>query len=69
MNNTIEKVQQLQNEWKTNPRWAGVKRTYTAEEVIKLRGSYTIEYSIARRGAEILWHKLNTQKLVSSCRC
>ena len=66
MNNTNEKVQQLQNEWKTNPRWAGVKRTYTAEEVIKLRGSYTIEYSIARRGAEILWHKLNTQKLVSS---
>ena len=37
MNNTNEKVQQLQNEWKTNPRWAGVKRTYTAEEVIKLK--------------------------------
>lgn len=59
-------AEQLTNNWKTNPRWAGVKRTYTAEEVLQLRGSYEIEYSIAQRGAEILWHKLHNQKVVYS---
>lgn len=66
MNTINEKAQKLAAEWKTNPRWAGVKRTYSAEEVIQLKGSYEIEYSLARRGAEILWHKLHTQKVVSS---
>ncbi len=60
-----QKISQLINDWNTNPRWKGIERPYTAEEVLKLRGSYDIEYSIARMGAERLWHKLNSQDWVA----
>ncbi|MCH9665656.1 MAG: isocitrate lyase, partial [Gammaproteobacteria bacterium] len=46
-------------------RWKGVKRPYSVEEVISLQGSYPIEYSIAKIGAEKLWDKLHNQKFVS----
>lgn len=62
---TEEKIQQLKRDWATNPRWEGIKRPYTAEEVVKLRGSYHIEHSLARMGAEKLWRKLNTQDFVA----
>jgi len=62
---TEERIQQLVTDWTTNPRWKGIERPYTAEKVIELQGSYQIEYSIARRGAEILWNKLNTQDWVA----
>jgi len=55
----------LLNDWATNPRWKGIERPYSAEEVIKLRGSYDIEYTIARQGAERLWTKLNNQSFVA----
>ncbi len=58
---TEERIQQLVTDWTTNPRWKGIERPYTAEKVVELQGSYQIEYSIARRGAEILWKKLNSQ--------
>ncbi len=60
-----EKIQALVTDWTVNPRWKGVERPYTAEEVINLRGSYDIEYSIARMGAEKLWEKLTTQDFVA----
>jgi len=60
-----ERIQQLVTDWTTNPRWKGIERPYTAEKVIELQGSYQIEYSIARRGAEILWNKLNNQDWVA----
>ena len=60
-----ERIQQLITDWTTNPRWKGIERPYTAEKVIELQGSYQIEYSIARRGAEILWNKLNNQDWVA----
>lgn len=60
-----EKIQALVTDWTINPRWKGVERPYTAEEVIKLRGSYEIDYSIARMGAEKLWEKLNSQDFVA----
>ncbi len=60
-----EKVQELITDWTVNPRWKGIERPYTAEEVIKLRGSYEIDYSIARMGAEKLWDKLNSQDFVA----
>ncbi|OQD42162.1 isocitrate lyase [Croceivirga radicis] len=60
-----ERIQQLVTEWTVNPRWKGVERPYTAEEVINLRGSYTIDYSVARLGAEKLWTKLNNQDWVA----
>ncbi len=58
-------IQQLENEWKNNPRWKGVERPYTAEDVMKLRGSVKIEYTLAQLGAKKLWHKLNTQDWVA----
>ncbi len=60
-----EKIQALITDWTINPRWKGIERPYTAEEVIKLRGSYEIDYSIARMGAEKLWKKLNSQDFVA----
>lgn len=60
-----EKIQQLVADWTVNPRWKGVERPYTADEVIKLRGSYDIDYSVARMGAEKLWSKLNSQDFVA----
>lgn len=60
-----ERIQQLVTEWNTNPRWEGIERPYTAEEVVKLQGNFPIEYSIAKMGAERLWNKLNKQDWVA----
>ena len=56
MNNQIK---QLQNDWDTNPRWKGIERGYTAEDVIRLRGSVQIEHTLAKRGAERLFDLIN----------
>jgi isocitrate lyase len=53
-------------EWATSPRWQGVARTYTAEDVVRLRGSVQEEQTLARRGAERLWHLLNTEDYVAA---
>ncbi len=60
-----ERALALQKEWETNPRWKGVKRPYTAEEVINISGSVQIEYSLARNGAEKLWNRLQTDAWVA----
>jgi isocitrate lyase len=57
-------AQQLQKEWKTDPRWNGIVRPYSAEDVLRLRGSIQIEYTLARLGAERLWNLLHTEDLV-----
>ena len=54
-----EQVQQLEKDWAENPRWSGVKRGYSAEDVVRLRGSIQPEYTYARRGAEQLWNLVN----------
>ena len=54
-----EQIKQLENEWKTNPRWANVKRGYTAEDVVRLRGSFVPECSLAKKGADKLWSLVN----------
>ncbi|MEJ2328654.1 MAG: isocitrate lyase [Gammaproteobacteria bacterium] len=51
-----EQVAALEKEWADNPRWANIKRGYTAEDVVRLRGSVQPEYTIAKRGAEKLWN-------------
>lgn len=66
MQNVKELAQELKKQWETNPRWKGVKRDYSAEEVIKLRGSVNVEYSLARQGAERLWNLINTKDYVNS---
>jgi isocitrate lyase len=53
-------------DWQNNARWRGVRRDYTAADVVKLQGSNPVEYSLARRGAERLWHLLNTEPYVNS---
>ncbi len=58
-------IKNLENQWENNPRWEGVERPYSAEEVIKLRGKVQIEYTLARMGANKLWHKLKTQNYVA----
>lgn len=54
-----EQANQLDKDWTNNPRWADVKRDYTAEDVVRLRGSIQEEYTIARLGAEKLWDLVN----------
>ncbi|HYN73081.1 MAG TPA: isocitrate lyase [Nakamurella sp.] len=56
----------LAAEWADDPRWDGIKRTYTAEDVVKLRGTVVEEQTLARRGAERLWKALQTKKFVRS---
>ena len=58
-------VEQLKKDWAENPRWKGIKRGYTAEEVVRLRGSVPIEYSLAQRGAENLWKLITTTPYVN----
>ncbi|HEV7979679.1 isocitrate lyase [Amycolatopsis sp.] len=55
---------ELTEQWATDPRWAGVKRSYTAEDVVKLRGSVVEENTLARRGAEKLWNLVNTEDYI-----
>jgi isocitrate lyase len=54
----------LEQPWNTDPRWNGVTRPYTAEDVHRLRGSIQIEYTLARLGAERLWSLLNNESYV-----
>ncbi|KAF2075808.1 hypothetical protein CYY_002891 [Polysphondylium violaceum] len=54
-----EEAKVLQKDWDTNPRWAGIKRDYTAEDVIRLRGSFKEEHTLAKKGAERLWELVN----------
>jgi isocitrate lyase len=56
----------LEKEWETNPRWNGVTRDYTAEDVLRLRGSIDIRHTLAEMGAERLWDLLNTEPFVNS---
>ncbi len=59
-----DQVEQLKKDWATNPRWHGIKREYSAEDVVRLRGSVMIEHTLARRGAEKLWKLVNEEAFV-----
>ncbi len=56
----------LRQDWASNPRWHGLRRTYGAEDVVRLRGSVAVEHTIARRGAEKLWQLVNSEGFVSA---
>ena len=60
-----EQIQQLEKEWLESERWNGIKRPYSAEKVLKLRGSYKLDYTIAKLMSEKLWEKLNNQDFVA----
>ena len=63
---TESTAQTLQKEWAESPRWKGVERAYTAEDVVRLRGSVHIEYSLARLGAEKLWSYIHEKPFVNA---
>jgi isocitrate lyase len=57
---------ELRKDWQTNPRWKGVDRPYSAEDVVRLRGSVHVEHSLARLGAEKLWKYVNEKPFVNA---
>lgn len=59
-------TQRLASEWKTSPRWQGIERPYSPEDVWRLKGSYHIEHSLAKLGAERLWSLLHSEPYVHS---
>jgi isocitrate lyase len=59
-------AERIQNQWDNDPRWKGVERPYTPEEVLKLRGTLKVEYSFAEAGAKRLWHLLQTEDYIAA---
>jgi isocitrate lyase len=66
MHGRQEQIAALKSDWKRNPRWKGLKRGYSAEDVVRLRGSVRIEHTLARRGAEKLWRMVSERPFVNS---
>ena len=58
-NNFKQAVRELEYEWATDPRWQNITREYSAEDVIRLRGSLKVEHTLANRGAQKLWRLVN----------
>jgi isocitrate lyase len=56
----------IRRDWTDNPRWRGVARSYTPEDVVRLQGSLPVAHSIAARGAERLWHLLATKDYINA---
>jgi isocitrate lyase len=56
----------LAREWATDPRWRGIERTYSAEDVVRLRGTVVEEHTLARRGAQRLWDLLHGERHVAA---
>ncbi|ADY20504.1 isocitrate lyase [Bacillus paranthracis] len=61
-----ERIEKLQESWELDTRWKGITRPYSAEDVIRLRGSIDIEHTLARRGAEKLWASLHTEDYINA---
>jgi isocitrate lyase len=59
-----DETAELKQQWDCDPRWQGVERPYSAEEVLKLRGTLKVEYSFADAGAKRLWHLLKTEDYI-----
>jgi isocitrate lyase len=64
--NREQQIAAIQKDWDTNPRWKGIKRGYTAADVYRLRGTVQIEHTLARRGAEKLWHLITTEPYINA---
>jgi isocitrate lyase len=57
-------ARELETQWGTDERWSGIERTYTAEDVVRLRGSVVEEHTLARLGAERLWQLIRAEQPV-----
>ena len=63
---TLPTAEQLKLDWTNNARWKGVTRPYSAEEVVRLRGTVAIEHSLAKLGADKFWKSLHTERFVNA---
>jgi isocitrate lyase len=61
-----EVITAMEREWRENPRWQGIHRPYTAADVVRLRGSVPIEYTLAKLGAQRLWELLHSEPYVAA---
>jgi len=66
MKNPLPTVDQIRLDWANNPRWSGVRRSYAADDVVRLRGTVHVEHSLARIGAEKLWGYLQREPFVNA---
>jgi isocitrate lyase len=66
MTSREQQIQELTKDWAENSRWKGIKRNYSAEDVVRLRGSVQIEHTLAKRGAEKLWNLVNNEPFVNA---
>jgi isocitrate lyase len=66
MKTTLPTAEQIKIDWQNNPRWSGVRRPYTAEDVVRLRGTVHVEHSLAWLGAEKLWKSLHSEDFVNA---
>jgi isocitrate lyase len=62
----VKQSKDLEKEWEKSPRWRGVRRDYSAEDVLRLRGSIEIKYTLAEMGAERLWQLLQSEPYVAA---
>ena len=65
MSTREQQIAALEKDWAENPRWKGIKRGYSAADVVRLRGSFQVEHTLARRGAEKLWDLVNNEPYVN----
>jgi len=61
-----QQAEALARSWESEPRWEGITRPFSAEDVVRLRSSAQIEYTLARMGAERLWHLMHTEPHVKA---
>ena len=61
-----ERTEAIRKDWESNPRWAGVQRDYSPDDVVRLQGSFVVEQTIARRGAQRLWDLLKTEDYINA---
>jgi isocitrate lyase len=66
MSTREQQIQALTKDWAESPRWKSVKRNFSAEEVVRLRGSVQIDHTLAKRGSEKLWNLLHTEPFVNA---
>lgn len=66
MSSREQQIAALEQDWKNNPRWTGIKRNYTAEDVVRLRGSLAVEHTIAKTGAIKLWNLVNNEPFINA---
>jgi isocitrate lyase len=69
MSATLPLAAHLEADWKSNPRWRGLQRPYSAAEVLRLRGTVHVEHSLARLGADKFWGLLHSEPVIGALGC